>query len=213
MEIMTNLKEINFGINQYCGPAVLSALTGKSTDECAAVISSINGKAIIKAISTDELLKALEKLRFKVEDQKFYGQTLYAALVSISKNEGMYVVMIPKHLVAVEVKDNQIFLVDNHSKQPLPAQSSARLMQRVDKIWKVISKEPPRFIRSEILLEKSSYGANFRLDIITHNIYADSKDDTRYRLGQILYKDNLELSWIIEALQKGYPNEQPQKHN
>ncbi len=41
----TNLKDINFGINQFCGPAVISVLTGKSTDECASVIMAITGRS------------------------------------------------------------------------------------------------------------------------------------------------------------------------
>ncbi len=61
---MTNLKDINFGLNEYCGPAVLSALTGESTDRCASVIMSITGKTVVKAVDFDDLVKAFKKLRF-----------------------------------------------------------------------------------------------------------------------------------------------------
>lgn len=59
VEKMTNLKDINFGINQYCGPAVLSALTGESTDRCAAVISAVSDRKEIKAVQRQHLIDAL----------------------------------------------------------------------------------------------------------------------------------------------------------
>ena len=64
--MMTNLKDVNFGLNQFCGPAVLSSLTGKSTDECASVISAISGRLEIRAVDMKYLIAALEKLRFNV---------------------------------------------------------------------------------------------------------------------------------------------------
>ena len=53
---MTNLKAVNVGMNKYCGPAVLSILTGKSTDECARVISSINGSYNVAGVQLNDLL-------------------------------------------------------------------------------------------------------------------------------------------------------------
>lgn len=38
---MTSLNPVTQGFNKYCGPAVLSIVTGKSTDECADAISRV----------------------------------------------------------------------------------------------------------------------------------------------------------------------------
>lgn len=42
------MNEVKFGMNKYCGPAVLFILTGKDTDECASVISAVNGLVTLR---------------------------------------------------------------------------------------------------------------------------------------------------------------------
>lgn len=197
---MTNLKDINFGINQFCGPAVLSALTGKSTDECAAVISSINGRREIRAVSTDELIKAIEKLRFDVIKSAREKGSLYATFMGLIGSDGMYVIIIPKHVIAAEVRDEEIFLIDNHSKQPINAAHSARLMQKVEAVYKVVKKAEPKLIREYIKVMKTNLQV---LDIVRMCEYEDSKDNTLVSLGHIVFKDNEELDRIIEQLAVG----------
>lgn len=133
---MTNLSEIH-GINKYCGPGVLSALTGKSTDECASVISQISGKQTIKAVDINHLITACEKLGLVVTKVNLTHGTLYGCLSALVNTNGHYIVGVPKHVVAIEVLDKQIYFIDNHSIQAIPASQSARLTQRVDGIWLV----------------------------------------------------------------------------
>jgi len=197
---MTNLKEVNFGINQFCGPAVLSALTGESTDRCAAVISAISGKREIKAVQRTHLKEALKRLRFDVEQTNFGGSTLYGTLFRMRTFPSLYVVFVPHHIVAIEVKENEIYICDNHCKTPLDIKQSARLTQRVEEVWKVARRAVPKFIRADIELNKQIYGANYKIDIISHNKYENPEDDTRYILGSITYKDDFELTDIIKAL-------------
>src|SRR3990167_10550098 len=102
---MTSLKEVNFGVNKYCGPAVLSALTGRSTDECASVISRISGKTVIKAVEIQHLIKTFNKLRFDCIRVSFTGYTLFGTLNFLAKQEGCYIILIPHHIIAVEVKE------------------------------------------------------------------------------------------------------------
>jgi len=194
----TNLKDINFGINQFCGPAVLSALTGKSTDECAAVISSINGRQEIRAVEVKDLIKALEKLRFDVKNVQCSYSTLFGALSSLSSFNGMYVILIPRHVIAVEVNDGKIFLIDNQSKSAIDASHSARLMQKVDAIYRVVKKAEPKFVRSEIKVEKVY--VNNRLEIIKYNYYEDEKDNTKILLGSASYTYKNELIEISNAI-------------
>src|ERR1700687_1487959 len=100
---MTNLKPINFGLNHFCVPSVMSALTGRSTDECAAVISSINGRTEIRAVNVPDIIKAFQKLRFDVEEQTVYSRMLYGVLMGLSKSDGLYLVLVPHHIVAIRV--------------------------------------------------------------------------------------------------------------
>ena len=201
---MTNLKEINFGINQYCGPAVLSALTGESTDRCAAVISAVSGKREIKAVELGHLKEALKKLRFDVEETNFGGSTLYGTLYRMHTFDGLYIISVPHHVVAVEVKGTEIYICDNHCKTPLDIKQSVRLTQKVNSVLKVTPKSPPVFIGSSIRLDRNYRGTNFEINIFSVNRYENSEDDNQYSLGTIRYKDNLELKWILEALNKEF---------
>lgn len=197
---MTNLKDINFGLNQYCGPSVLSALTGESTDRCAAVISAVSGRKEIKGVQTAHLMEAFRRLRFDTIKIDSIGRTLYGTLLKLSDNDGFYIVIVPHHFVAIEIINNQIYLVDNHSKSPLLANSSARLSQKVEAVYRITPKAIPKFIRSEIKIERIIQGANFKIDIISHNYYENKNDDTEYHLGHIYFKDDLELEWVIKAI-------------
>lgn len=194
----SNLKDINFGINQFCGPAVLSALTGKSTDECAAVISSINGRQEIRAVEIKDLIKALEKLRFDVSGLPLVGCTLYRAFSLLVNKPSLYIILIPRHVIAVEVKDNHIFLIDNHSKSPIDAAHSARLMQKVEAVYRVISRGESKLISRSISIDNY----NNIITIKALNIYEDVRDNYNTRLGNFSYTNISELEEIINELAK-----------
>ena len=195
---MTSLKEVNFGINKYCGPAVLSALTGRSTDECANVISRISGKTVIKAVEIGHLIKAFNKLRFDCIKFHFYGYSLFGVLNSLAQQEGCYLVLIPHHVIAVEVKENKIYLIDNHTKSPIDASSSARLSQRVTDVYKITAKEQPVFVKSEIKLTNYCNSVTIKCN----NIYKNEEDNTTINLGYINYSNIEQLEQIINELTK-----------
>ena len=46
--------------NRYCGPAVISAVTGMNTGEAARLIRSISGQKAVKWAFTTHLLRALQ---------------------------------------------------------------------------------------------------------------------------------------------------------
>jgi len=127
---VTNLNAANIGMNKFCGPAVLSILTGKSTDECARVISSINGQYRVEGVLLTDLLRAADKLGFDQIPRAAAG-SLYGTLVMHSNNDGMYIFTLPNHYVCIEVNNKKIYFCDNHTKEPMPAASSARLLQKV----------------------------------------------------------------------------------
>lgn len=195
---MTNLKEVNFGMNQYCGPAVLSAITGKSTDECAAVISKITKNTVIKAVHITDLLRAVNLLGFNSIAIDRGGYTLFSNLNSLWAHPGIYLIVVPKHVVAVEVTSDGIFLVDNASKEPFRAEASARLTQRVEVIYKLTEKEKPVYLRSELVIEQSTHA--MLICIYSDAIYKNPADNTRVKLGQFAFRNEVELEDIIVKL-------------
>jgi len=201
---MTNLKEINFGLNQYCGPAMLSALTGRSTDDTAAVLMQVSGKQVIKAIEVSYIIKALQKLRFVVEKQKLFHRSLYGVLthLAVSKNNGMFFVLVPHHVVAVEVTDDKVYLVDNASKAPIDASASARLSQAVEACYKVTPKGAPKFIRTDYNVEV----INKTITVKAVNWYEDSTDNTTITLGNLRLDGVKESSDLTEKLVKAIIN-------
>ncbi len=198
---MTNLKEINFGINQFCGPSVMSALTGRSTDECASIISSVSGRQEIRAVSTQHLVEAFKRLKFDMIEINRVGYSLFANLSHYASKPGMYIVMVPKHVVAVEVTaDNHLFLVDNHSKQPLPAEGSARLSQRCEAVYSIIKRPDPVFIETIITVDR---GYN-NIFINATDVYKPETDNVKRRLGQFTFRDKKELEDILYRLHSFY---------
>lgn len=192
---MTTLKEVNTGFNQFCGPAVLSSLTGKSVDECASVISSITRRMEIRAVKMDDMIKALNKLRFDVTLLDVMGYSLYGVLTSLT--EGVYIITVPKHVVAVEVKDKKIYFVDNHTKIVIDAAASARLMQRVENVWKVTEQPQPILVVSEILIRRDS---DCRFTIKYHDIYENPEDNISGVIGYISARSEKELLNVLTKL-------------
>lgn len=196
---MTTLKDVNFGLNTFCGPAVLSVLTGESTDRCAAVISSVSGRKEIKAVNRAHLKEAFKRLKFDVETTAHSGSSLYGVLYRMHRQNGLYVVFVPHHVVAVEVAGDDIFICDNHSKTPLDIRQSARLLQKVEEVWKVFPHPLPKLVREEIKIIKYLYG----LDVRRYDYYENNEDNAHVSLGSLKFKDDQELLQIIKQLKDG----------
>lgn len=142
-----SLNNVTFGVNQFCGPSVLSVMTGKSTDYCAAVIQGISGEKTIKAVEFNHIVEAFNKLGFDCNPVRVLGQTLYGTLSSLANGlpgNGKYIIGVPRHVVAVEIVEGEILLCDNHTKHPINAAGSARLMQRVDVVYKLSERPKPK---------------------------------------------------------------------
>lgn len=187
------------GMNQFCGPGVLSALTGRSTDECAAVISAVSGRQEIRSVSVGHLIEAFKRLKFDMTQQDRKGYTLFANLNVLAATPGMYIVMVPKHVVAVEVVDNNhLYLIDNHSKSPVPAEGSARLSQKCDAIYKITAKPQPIYLRTEIIIDNDSQWGCVKIRAI--EIYENPEDNVNMSLGQFTYRNKNELESIAHKI-------------
>jgi len=75
-----NIKPVNNGKkaadrNRYCGPAVISAVTGMTTSEAARLIRHVGGRKSIKGSTTHEVIRSLEMCGIKGQ-RKTFGLTL-----------------------------------------------------------------------------------------------------------------------------------------
>jgi len=138
----SNLNEI-FGLNQYCGPSVLSALTGRSTDSCAAAIAAVSGARVVKAVQITHLVEAAKRLGFLTDPIPVPARSLFGVISAIISRDGFYIVMVPNHVVAVEIKEKTAFFIDNNTKRAINAAASARLTQEVIKVWQIKPKPEP----------------------------------------------------------------------
>lgn len=139
---MTSLSDIK-GFNEYCGPSVLAALTGRSTDACAAVISAVSGQKVIKAVAVNHLIEALKRIEFEATELIPPARTVYGCLSALVNKDGFYIINVPRHVVAVEIKNKTIYLIDNHTKHAINAGASARLTQAVERVYQVKPKPKP----------------------------------------------------------------------
>ena len=128
------------GDNNFCGPAVISALAGISTNEAANRIQKLRGNTYdIRGVYLNELKLVLEALGFRVNELNNVKGSLFHCLVSMMKDyKGRFIFFLPRHFVVIEINEkNQIFFVDNHTVKPIGAFASARMGQRVSHILQV----------------------------------------------------------------------------
>jgi len=154
--------------NIYCGPAVLSIFTGARADDCADEISKINGQFKIKGVTSSDLIKTGESmgLRF-VENAAFTGRSIFwAGSVLIKLPPGMYLVTIPKHYIALEVRDGNLYICDNHTKTEIELQNSSRLSQKIERLWRVEIVKPyskPTIVQTEFAVDKIGMSIHIRM--------------------------------------------------
>jgi hypothetical protein len=137
---------VRTGQNKFCGPAVLSILTGLDTDEAARAIQRTTGiRHEIKGVLVTDLIKTIEAQGLKVEKQvASFNCSLFRACYHAYANPGVYLVELPRHVVALEVTpEKKIYFCDNHTKESISIEASARLSQKVVGLWKV--KIQPKF--------------------------------------------------------------------
>src|SRR5258706_639509 len=191
------LKKVNLDGNPYCGPAVLSILTGKTTDECAAVFTKITGRRNIEQVYPKEIEAALKILRFDIIPIAS-DCSLFSLFHQIHSNTGMYVVIVPKHVVAVESTiHGSVLLCDNHTKEPINLASMARLGQRVTLCYKVEPKPEPKLLSSSLDVKVDIEASRkLRVTIYRRNEYDDvSMNNSNYK-GSFIVDDETELKQI-----------------
>ena len=123
--------KVNQGNNQYCGPAVLSILTGMTTDEAALEIKKLNPsyyRGDVRGVMPQDLINTIKRQGLEVQQESIsFNCSLFRVCYHAYTNPGVYLVGLPRHVAAIEVtKDKQIYFCDNHTKQSINIESAAR---------------------------------------------------------------------------------------
>lgn len=192
------MRAVRTGNNPYCGPAVLSVLTGKTTDECAAVLSYVTGRRDIAEVFLSEIEAALRHMRFTFE-RRAVDCSMYSFFIQASQEDGFYLLSLPKHIVTIEVKDKKIWFCDNHTKEPINGAVSARLGQQCHAAYKVEPKPDPIFLKEEIKIEVQKYMSSWKVDIYKEKIFKLAEDNSTTRLGSIVADTEADLKAIRDA--------------
>lgn len=123
--------------NKFCGPAVIAAIVGKTTGEVEQVIQQQTTRSVITYMTFSEVMSCL-KYYGRLSVLSKYKSSLYSFLTTFSQN-GRYILMVPGHFIAIEILPNgERFFLDNHTRKPINAFASARLMNPVGYILKVL---------------------------------------------------------------------------
>lgn len=196
------MDRVEFGLNQYCGPAVLSIFTGLDTDTCAEAISKVNGKHAITGVVPSDLIAAGEILGIEIrENPAFKGRSLFWAASAMTHfRETKWIIVVPRHYIAIEVdKLGQIQICDNHTKEPMALENSARLSQKVEAVYsvkKVREYIKPYEVSRQLIIEKSY---NNIIMITQERKFSDDKVKSD-SLGTILTLDPEILLTIADRL-------------
>lgn len=142
---------VNQGTNPWCGPAVLSILTGKNTDECAKVVGNMMGVSgtYVTGVTIQHMLAAITKLGGSSQRlNSLENCSLFMALYGINTVPGKYLVMVKhtrliNHYIALEVRpDRTISMCDNRTQRDVKIEASIELSRRVLQIWRIDIAEP-----------------------------------------------------------------------
>lgn len=189
------MKQVNQGSNQYCGPAVLSILTGLDTDKTAQLIKSVDSNYNGSYVYMPSLLLALRRGGFDANVVE-KDCSLFRLFHSIASKDGQYIVVVPSHVVAVEVTQGKVYLCDNHTKEPINGAASSRLGQRVLECYKVEPRPQPKLLREYV----SSTQGNGKVYFEYRTEYDDTEYDTIESLGYIVTKDREQVKAIAMKL-------------
>lgn len=132
--------------NKYCGPGIISAITGLDTDTIEKEIQFLrkNSKPV-GPVYLMEVRSILLLHKFSTKQVAAIRGTLFYNLQMGSYKPGLYIFHLHLHVVGIEIEDlysddkrkRSIYFIDNIVRQPINAGAAARLGDRVLEVFKV----------------------------------------------------------------------------
>jgi hypothetical protein len=137
---MNKLHDIHGG-SRWCGPAALTALTGRPTDEMAAEIRKVTGRKMITYVYASELQETLESLGYTTRLEYITGEkpTLARWLREREDRNAFTIVLVTRHFVTVK----GVKLVDNRVKKPVFIRKAPGRRKRVLGVITVTGRTAP----------------------------------------------------------------------
>ena len=141
---MIELRTVH-GHNGFCGPAVISTLTGMSTDGAAFLLRMHTGRRTVTKTSPPEVIAVLRALELHVEQLQIFtrekdGPTLLDWLATFPRPKaGVVLIGSTGHWQVVSGD----LLVDNQFRIPMPWRGVRKryLRDRVETVWAVTRNE------------------------------------------------------------------------
>lgn len=114
------IQPVQFGENEFCGQAVVSIITGRTTDKAEKKFQELrdNFNKPIKGIWLRELEIVLGRFGYSWKGIPYVKGTLFTNL-SMINNTGIYVFSLYDHVVVLERTYRDWLLCDNHTKKPM----------------------------------------------------------------------------------------------
>lgn len=188
------------GNNDYCFPAVLASVVGISTDDAEHLLQQITGSfKPIKGVLFADGMKAFIKLRYEVTILDFTNWTLYSFIGANIDKPGIYLISVGGHVILIEImSDKTAHVLDNHTKKPINAANSARLMQRIVQVCKIVKKDPPVWILDRVIAEERGR----IIYIYRESVFRNITDNIKILIGKLEVDRTNTLTSIIEALSR-----------
>lgn len=134
------LHAVKQGVNPFCGPAVISTITGMDTDEAAGLIQKARSSTRrVTGVYTHELITVLESLGYRCHHLSgVAGYSIFTLMLTRRFVPGIYLFITNGHFITIEIDpDGKRYISDNHSRKPVNISASARLTNKVFGVVKV----------------------------------------------------------------------------
>jgi len=125
--------------NQFCGPAALSLITGKSVDDCVSVLKDVRQSSrAVKGVYNGEMREALSHLGYRMYVLPVRGRPTFARLLRSLKERG------PEHIFLINTTSHYVVLrgrkiYDNKNPEGIFVRQYQHRRARVYASWIVAS--------------------------------------------------------------------------
>lgn len=130
------------GKNPYCGPTAMSAITGFTSDECAAVARMVGGRRFIKGMYNNELIKALNMMGVTLVPFAVPQKTAREAIDALPDEvRQRIVVMSAGHHYQTFLRETMVCSLSDHELVHINSMPKPRA--KVSKLWLVEFRTAP----------------------------------------------------------------------
>ena len=111
------------GTNRYCGPAVVSAITGKSTDDVSRIIRTEFNRPYVKGTTWWQLEFVLGQLGWRGSTGRYLGDRPTLLQWAKSAASGTYIINVPGHWIVLRKAGTRVTVADSMNRLPKPIKS------------------------------------------------------------------------------------------